>query len=207
MTTPMIDNLIRPPRGLTETVADLIRIGGVLSFFVALAFFELTEAAVIAFTLPGMLIARFLGMTPIPDAILTTSLIIAAWSNVFELYTSIAWWDMVIHFICAGGLAVAAYVYLARIGAVPPPGTHRVAAIALTTSLGLSLGVLWEVVEWVGFTYVTSQIYVTYEDTISDLVVGGLGALVCGVAVAHVPLVREEQVPASPQLECLSTSP
>lgn len=207
MTTPMIDNFIRPPRGLTETVADLIRIGGALSFFVALAFFELTEAAVIAFTLPGMLIARFLGMTPIPDAILTTSLIIAAWSNVFELYTSIAWWDMVIHFICAGGLAVAAYVYLARIGAVPPPGTHRVAAIALTTSLGLSLGVLWEVVEWVGFTYVTSQIYVTYEDTISDLVVGGLGALVCGIAVAHVPLVREEQVPASPQLECLSTSP
>lgn len=207
MTTPMIDNFIRPPRGLTETVADLIRIGGALSFFVALAFFELTQAAVIAFTLPGMLIARFLGMTPIPDAILTTSLIIAAWSNVFELYTSIAWWDMVIHFICAGGLAVAAYVYLARIGAVPPPGTHRVAAIALTTSLGLSLGVLWEVVEWVGFTYVTSQIYVTYEDTISDLVVGGLGALVCGVAVAHVPLVREEQVPASPQLECLSTSP
>lgn len=207
MTTPMIDNFIRPPRGLTETVADLIRIGGALSFFVALAFFELTQAAVIAFTLPGMLIARFLGLTPIPDAILTTSLIIAAWSNVFELYTSIAWWDMVIHFICAGGLAVAAYVYLARIGAVPPPGTHRVAAIALTTSLGLSLGVLWEVVEWVGFTYVTSQIYVTYEDTISDLVVGGLGALVCGVAVAHVPLVREEQVPASPQLECLSTSP
>lgn len=207
MTTPMIDNFIRPPRGLTETVADLIRIGGVLSFFVALAFFELTEAAVIAFTLPGLLIARFLGMKPLPDAILTTSLIIAAWSNVFELYTSITWWDLVIHFICAGGLAVACYIYLARIGAVPPPGTHRVAAITLTTSLGLSLGVLWEVVEWVGFTYVTSQIYVTYEDTISDLVVGGLGALVCGVAVAHVPLVREEQVPASPQLECLSTSP
>lgn len=206
MMNSMIDNFIRPPRGLTETVADLIRIGGVLSFFVALAFFDLTEAAVIAFTVPGMLIARFLGMTPIPDAILTTSLIIAAWSNVFDLYTSIAWWDMVIHFICAGGLAVAAYIYLARIGAVPPPGTHRVAAIALTTALGLSLGVLWEVVEWVGFTFITSQIYVTYEDTISDLVVGGLGALACGFAVAHGSLVHEEQLPDPCEPERLSTT-
>lgn len=203
----MIDNFIRPPQGLTETIADLIRIGGVLSFFVALAFFELTGAAVIAFTLPGMLIARFLGMTPIPDAVLTTSLIIAAWSNVFDLYTSIAGWDMVIHFICAGGLAVAAYLYLARIGAVPPPGTHRVAALTLTTALGVSLGVLWEVVEWVGFTYITSQIYVTYEDTISDLIVGGLGALVCGFAVAHVSLLRGDQVPSPCNRERLSTSP
>ncbi|GAB3596180.1 hypothetical protein GCM10027580_22100 [Corynebacterium faecale] len=192
----MIDNFIRPPRGFSEIAADLIRMGGLLSFFLALIFFELTQAAVVAFTLPGFVIARFLGVKPLPDAILTSSLIIAAWSNVFELYTSISWWDLIIHFICAGGLAAAAYIFLARVGAVPPPGTHRVAGIFLTTSLGLALGVLWEVVEWVGFTYITSQIYVTYEDTISDLVVGGLGALVCGIAVAYAPLLRDEPVSA-----------
>lgn len=196
MTHSMIDNFIRPPRGFSEIVADLIHFGGLLSFFLAVIFFELTQAAVVAFTLPGLVIARFLGVKPWPDAILTSSLIIAAWSNVFELYTSISWWDMFIHFICAGGLAAAAYFYLARIEAVPQPGTHRVAGIVLTTAFGLALGVLWEVVEWVGFTYITSQIYVTYEDTISDLVVGGLGALVCGLAVAYAPLLRDELVSA-----------
>lgn len=192
----MIDNFIRPPKGFSEIVADLIRIGGLLSFFLALFFFELTQSAVIAFTLPGLMIARFLGMKPGPDAVLTSSLIIAAWSNVFELYTSIAWWDLVVHFICAGALATAAYLFLARFGAVGTPGTGPftpAGGIILTTALGLSLGVLWEIVEWIGFTYITSQIYVTYEDTISDLIVGGLGALMCGFAVAYLPLLRDPE--------------
>ncbi len=190
----MIDNFIRPPKGFSDNVADLIRVGGLFSFFLALIFFELTQAAVIAFTLPGLMIARFLGMKAWPDAILTTSLIIAAWSNIYELYTSIVWWDLVVHFICAGGLAVASYLFLARFGAVPAPGTPMftpAGAIILTTALGLALGVLWEIVEWIGFTYITSQIYVTYEDTISDLIVGGIGALACGVAVAYIPLLRD----------------
>lgn len=192
----MIDNFIRPPKGFSELFADLLRIAGLFSFFLAVIFFELTEAAVIAFTLPGLMIARFLGMKPFPDAFLSVSLLIAAWSNVFELYTSIAWWDLVVHFMCAGGLAVLAYILLARFGAVPTPSGSTftpAGGIIVTAALGLALGVLWEVIEWVGFTYITSQIYVTYEDTISDLVVGGLGALVCGFAVAYLPLLRHPE--------------
>ncbi len=186
----MIDNFIRPPRGPSEITADLIRIAGLVSFFLSLLFFELAQAGVIAFTLPGLMIARFLGMKPWPDIILTSSLLIAAWSNLFEIYTSISWWDLLIHFICAGGLAAVAYLILARYRAVPPPGRHPVAGVILTTVLGLALGVLWEIVEWIGFTFITQQIYVTYEDTISDLVVGGLGSLVCGFVIAYVPLLR-----------------
>lgn len=189
----MIDNFIRPPRGFSEITADLIRIAGLLSFFFSLFFFELAQAGVIAFTLPGLVIARFLGMKPWPDIILTSSLLIAGWSNLFELYTSITWWDLLIHFLCAGGLAAVAYLLLARYGAVPLPGSHPGAAIILTTTLGLALGVLWEIVEWVGFTFITQQIYVTYEDTISDLIMGGLGALVGGCVIAYMPLLRGEQ--------------
>lgn len=189
----MIDNFIRPPRGFSEITADLIRIAGLLSFFLSLIFFELAQAGVIAFTLPGLVIARFLGMKAWPDIILTSSLLIAGWSNLFELYTSITWWDLLIHFICAGGLAVVAYLLLTRYGAVPLPGSHPGAGIILTTALGLALGVLWEVVEWIGFTFITQQIYVTYEDTISDLIMGGLGALVGGCVIAYVPLLRGEQ--------------
>lgn len=194
----MIDNFIRPPRGSSEITADLIRIAGLVSFFLALLFFELAQAGVIAFTLPGLMIARFLGMKPWPDIILSSSLLIAAWSNLFELYTSITWWDLLIHFICAGGLAAVAYLILAHYRAVPPPGRRPVAGVILTTVLGLALGVLWEIVEWIGFTFITQQIYVTYEDTISDLVMGGLGSLGCGFFIAYVPLLRGNNSVADP---------
>jgi hypothetical protein len=57
---------------------------------------------------------------------------------------------------------------------------------------GLAVSALWEMVEWAGRTFVTSEIFVTYEDTISDMAVGGLGALAAGVVVALFPLLRRD---------------
>ncbi|WP_017202455.1 hypothetical protein [Microbacterium algeriense] len=39
-----------------------------------------------------------------------------------------------------------------------------------------------------GRTFVTDEIFVTYEDTIGDMALGGLGALAAGVLVAFVRL-------------------
>ena len=47
-------------------------------------------------------------------------------------------------------------------------------------SAGLSLGVLWEVAEWFGHTFIDETIYVGYSDSIGDLVVGGVGAFLAG---------------------------
>lgn len=205
----MIDNFLRPPKGASEILADILRGFGVISFLLALIFFELTEAGIVAFTLPGLMLARFLGMMPWPDIFISLSLLIAAWSNVFDLYGTISWWDLAVHFCSAGGLAVVSYLFLARFGMVPDPlNTQAIpaAGIILTTTFGLALGVLWEGIEWVGFNYLTTDIYVTYDDTISDMVAGGLGALCLGFAVAYLPLLRDPQsAPLGREHESAST--
>lgn len=189
----MIDNFLRPPRGIGEVVADACRVLGVLSVVLAAVFFELTDVGIMAFTLPGLIAPRFIGMKPGPDIAISVTLLIAAWSNLFDLYTAISWWDLVVHFLCNGVLAMGCYLFLARLKMVPVPFTSRffpAAGVVLTTALGLALAALWEIVEWLGYTYITTDIYVTYEDTISDMAAGGLGALCLGFAVAYLPLLR-----------------
>ncbi|AGF72037.1 hypothetical protein [Corynebacterium halotolerans] len=189
----MIDNFLRPPRGLSEVVADTLRGLGALSVILAAVFFELTDAGVIAFTLPGLVAPRFIGIKPWPDIMLSVTLLVAAWSSVLDLYTRITWWDLVVHFFCVGVLAVGCYLFLARLRIVPTPFTSGFTSpggVILTTTFGLALGSLWEMVEWLGYAYITSDIYVTYEDTISDMATGGLGALGMGFAVAYLPLLH-----------------
>lgn len=188
----MIDNFLRPPRGTGEVAADALRVCGVLSVVLALFLFQLTDAGILAFTLPGLIGPRFIGLKPGADIMISVVLLIAAWSNVFELYTMIAWWDLVVHFFCGGVLAMGGYLFLARLEIVPTPFTKRftpAAGLVLTTVLGLALGSLWEMVEWLGYTYITPDIHVTYQDTIGDMVAGGLGALCLGFAVAYRPLL------------------
>lgn len=198
----MIDNFLRPPRGLGELVADALRICGVLSVVLAAVLFELTDAGILAFALPGLVAPRFIGMTPWSDILVSATLLLAAWSNVGGLYTTIPWWDLVVHFVCAGVLAMGCYLFLARLGMVAVPFTGRftpVAGVALTSAFGLALGALWEMVEWFGYTYITPDIHVTYEDTIGDMAAGGLGALCLGFLVAYVPVLRSTR--ATPEGE------
>ncbi|WP_258934554.1 hypothetical protein [Nesterenkonia pannonica] len=65
--------------------------------------------------------------------------------------------------------------------------------MGLTVALGLAMASLWEMVEWVGFEYVTQDIYVTYADTIGDMAAGGLGSLFAGYVVLRCRLTRIER--------------
>ncbi|MBB1031035.1 hypothetical protein G6027_09070 [Dietzia sp. SLG310A2-38A2] len=188
----MIDNFLRPAESRARMAADALRILGTLSVLVALLLHGLTDAAIVAFALPGLMLPRFVGMRPWADTAVSVTVLVAAWSNVFDLYTRIWWWDIVVHFVCAGALAVVTYLFLAHRGIVPTPGDRgvpAVAAVVLTTTFGLALGALWEMVEWFGYAYLTDRIYVTLDDTIGDMAAGGLGALAAGLLLAHGPRV------------------
>lgn len=191
----MIDNFLRPAGSGAQKTADALRVLGVLSVIAALAFHGLTDAAIIAFSLPGLMLPRFIGMRALGDMAVSVALLVAAWSNVFELYTRIWWWDIAVHFVLAGAMSVVAYLALSRFRAVsPPPGdgdeksrTAEVGAVVITLILGLALGALWEMVEWFGYVFLTDEIHVTYEDTVGDMVAGGLGALCAGWLMVRRP--------------------
>lgn len=189
----MIDNFLRPVRGPADVGADVLRGFGVLSVVLAAIFFDATDAGVVAFALPGLFFPRFMGMKAWADLVFGGTLLVAAWSNVFDLYASIGWWDLAVHFVCTGIVAAGVYLLLAQVGVVAAPGTGRMAATAgliLTTTIGLALCALWEMVEWIGGTYISDAIYTAYDDTIGDMAVGGFGALCAGFAIAFLPLLR-----------------
>ncbi|MFG6477008.1 hypothetical protein ACFXP7_11550 [Microbacterium sp. P06] len=189
----MIENFLRAPRTPGAYFADAVRVVGALSVIAAALWWTPTDAGIVALTLPALLVPRFVGVRPSFDIAACLTILIAAWSNVFDLYTSVPGWDLLIHFACTGVLAVLVYLLLSFVDVTPPPHTPaftRRAAVVLVTAFGLALSALWEVVEWLGETFVTDEIFVTYSDTIGDMVLGGLGALVAAVFFARAPAAR-----------------
>jgi hypothetical protein len=187
----VIANFLRRPRGTAEFVADALRVIGLLSVIVAAALFQATDAGVLAFLLPGLLLPRFVGARPAFDIVFCVLLLVAGWSNVLDLYTSVRWWDIPVHIACTGVIAALVYLLLAQVGVLAhPEGASIATRIVLTTAFGLAVSALWEMVEWFGHAFISSAIFVEYNDTIGDMAVGALGALAAGVVLAFVPLER-----------------
>jgi hypothetical protein len=180
------ETFLRRPDGSDEIVADALRGLGVLSVVIGGIHWGFVEVAVFALTLLGMLVPRFLGLRPGFDIAVGGTLLVAAWSGVFELYTRVAWLDVLIHFSANGLLAALIFVVAVRAGVVADvePGTPSLLRSALlTTVFGLAAGVLWEMGEWAGHTLIDPAIFVGYNDTIGDLAVGGLGSLLAGLGI------------------------
>jgi hypothetical protein len=198
------ETFLRLPTGGGELTADALRGLGVLSVVVGGIHWGFVEVAVFALTLLGMLVPRFLGLRPGFDIAVGGTLLVAAWSGVFELYTRVGWLDVVIHFSANGLLAALIFVVAARAGVVAEvaPGTPSLLRAAfLTTVFGLAAGVVWEMGEWAGHTLIDPAIFVGYNDTIGDLPVGGLGSLLAGIAIRRLTAesrwIRDQEAAAT----------
>ena len=191
----MIRRFLRPPSGAGEWVADAIRVLGPLSVLAGFVWWAPTDAGVLALALFGLVLPRFVGVRPGFDIAFCVTVLVAAWSNVFLLYQTVLGWDLIVHFVFTGMVAAMAYLLLARLELVPPPlapGTRRATPILLVTSLGLALSAVWEMLEWIGWRFISEEIYVAYEDSIGDMAAGGLGGLLRR-ALAGVEQQRREQ--------------
>ncbi|WP_288873201.1 hypothetical protein [uncultured Microbacterium sp.] len=189
----MKEDFLRRPRTVAEYGADAIRVIGVLSVLVAAIWSTPTDAGILALATPALMLPRALGMRGGVDLAIGVTVLVAAASNVFDLYRSVPGWDLVVHFVCTGAIAATGYLVLARLRIVPAqdsPEFRRRIPVVLCTILGLAVSAVWEMIEWAGRTFVTDEIFVTYEDTIGDMALGGLGALAAGVLVAFVRLER-----------------
>lgn len=188
-------NFLRRPHGPADYLADAVRLLGALSVLGAAVWFQPTDAGVVAFTLPALVAPRFLGMRAAPDIALQLVVLVAAWSNVFDLYRTIGVWDILVHFACTGVLTLAGYLFLARSGAVAAPrsrGATVLGTLVVAVILGLALSALWEMVEWAGWRFISGEIHVSYQDTIGDMAAGGTGALVAGIVLAGARLTRPD---------------
>ncbi len=98
---------------------------------------------------------------------------------VFNLYRQFVWFDEVVHAytIFAITLVLALFLYGA---ALTGAGDHTLLLVLVIASVGLALGALWEVAEWAYDQVVSGNAIKGKTDTIIDMIVDTLGALVAG---------------------------
>jgi hypothetical protein len=207
----VFDNLVQVPTSPAEISADVLRAIGLLSVALALGIVGGTAIPLFALVLLGQLLPRFLGVRPALDITIGVVLLVAGWSNPLELYRGIPNWDLVVHFAANGLIAVIAYLLYSQVisfgtavgprasasdsypafSRAPSPEFSRAGAALLTTCFGMSAGVVWELGEWFGHTFIDSAIVVEYNDTLGDLAIGALGSLVAGLAMPF--LIRKQR--------------
>lgn len=142
------------------------------------------------------MLPRFLGARSGFDIVFSVVVLIAAWSNIIDLYRTLVGWDKIIHLLCTAVIAPMVYLLLAHFEIVPRQESGRVrmrVAVAMSTMIGLAVSAVWEMIEWVGFVVFTEEIFVEYHDTIGDMATGGLGALLAGFVLGRVRLERRRE--------------
>lgn len=182
----MIRELLRAPVGPAQVTADVLRVMAAISIVVAGIGWGLQGALSLAAAFAALLLPRLLRLPPGFDIAFGAATLVACWSSVTDLYFSVRWWDLPMHFLTNGVWAALLYVVLVRSGTIAGTTTlrrPRLSTAVMTTALGLSIAVLWELFEWAGHTFVDSRILVGYRDSIGDMVAGGLGSLLAGLGM------------------------
>src|SRR3954454_15067579 len=178
---------------MLAVAAGLVRLAGLARLVAMAARGEWVNAALFSLVLLGLVLPRILALVvavgPGLDLVYGVVLLFAAWSAVLDLYVTYNWLDVLVHAVACGLTAVVAYRLLAAWSVLPcpdDPGVRHasIGLVVTTTAVGWALGVLWEVGEWFGHTYLDHRIQVGYGDTIGDLMADGEGAFAAGLLLA-----------------------
>ncbi|SDT13262.1 hypothetical protein SAMN04488543_3117 [Friedmanniella luteola] len=98
--------------------------------------------------------------------------------NRLDLFDSVSWWDDGMHFLnwalLTGGVLLA----------WAPRGVPRGLVVLAGLAFGMAAALLWELGEYATFLRTSPELQTAYTDTLGDLSLGSLGALVAGLVVA-----------------------
>lgn len=209
----MKQTLLRKPEG-AEIVADLARALGMIGIVVAAIGWGPKDALSIAGAVLVTFLPRLLGIRPAVDISFTVTVNVAAWSAVLAIYEQTLWWDIPVHFAFNGLIALLLYVglvHLRVLGDAREMPRPLLTSAVTVTAIGLSLGVLWELLEWFVRFYIDPETYVGYTDSLGDLVAGGLGSLVAGCFIRFLSdgsrLVGTEVAPVTAERSDDDTAP
>ena len=116
----------------------------------------------------------------VPTALLVTPFVLDLLGNLFGWFDNIRNFDDGLHFVNWMFLC-AAFVAMIHPGVAAP--WNR---IALGTGFGASAIIFWELLEYFIMKSGTSGLHLTYEDTVSDLLLSFLGGLVGSFAIDRI---------------------
>lgn len=172
---------LRDPSGV---VADLLRLVCLTSVVVA-ALSQPVEGAIrFAAIFLVLLFARSRVPGPL-DASFAAATLVSAWASALQWYTTYPWVDIPIHFATTGAAASVAYFILAEVGIVPRRRREVPWNLLIITMIGGTLCVVWEIYEWTAWRFIPNEMVVGYSDTIGDMTMGTLGAIVAAFLIAR----------------------
>jgi uncharacterized membrane protein YjdF len=126
---------------------------------------------------------RFLYLPRPFDLAFILAMTLTGWGEALELYDRFGYYDVVVHFLVPLFGAPCVYIALARLDTLPDPADaydsrrHLAGIFVVTFALGLAIGALWEIVEWISDHTFGSNLQEGQDDTIGDLVADATGAL------------------------------
>lgn len=180
----LLAHLRRRPQGPAELIADGLRVLAVASIVIAGIGWGAKGASSFAVVSIAMLLPRALGVRPGFDIAYCVIALVSTWSSVTDLYGVVRWWDLPMHFLMNGLAAATCYILLVRLGVVADAATLRrplLSYVILTTTIGAALSAFWEMFEWFTTTFLDPATVLSYRDTVFDMVLGTLGALLAGL--------------------------
>jgi hypothetical protein len=114
------------------------------------------------------------------DLLMTLPWLIDLIGNRLNLFDTVDWWDDAMHFVLWGFLTAG--VLLAFV----PRDLSRALTTFIALGFGSTAAVVWEVGEYVTFVRNSPELQTAYTDTLGDLALGTLGALLAGLLVHEV---------------------
>jgi hypothetical protein len=161
---------------------DLLR----TSFLIgAVAFLALGKGGALVLALAGIFAwaIRPLDLPRLYDLSVVVALGFAAWGEALRAYDAFPAYDIVTHVLVPMLGAPVLYIALARLEVLPDPAGkterhHHLGIFVVTLALGLAVGAVWEIAEYLSDRVVGSQLQLGNRDTIGDLVADGAGALI-----------------------------
>lgn len=166
---------------------DLLR----LSFAAASVAFGVAgsfEYAVrLAATFGLVVAAQRLRLPRLFDLLFIAGMWLQAWGNALRLFENVDKWDNLVHLFVPFSSVPVLYVLLVRLGllhheitAVGHPTRHYVGLAIFAVAVGLSIGAIYEIYEYVAVNWLDAPLAIGYADTISDLALDTLGAAAGG---------------------------
>jgi hypothetical protein len=111
------------------------------------------------------------------DLLITLPWLIDLIGNRLNLFDSVSWWDDAMHFVLWGFLTAGVLLAFA------PHLLSRGLTAFVALGFGATAAVVWEVGEYYAFIRHSDELQTAYTDTLGDLALGTLGALVAGLIV------------------------
>jgi hypothetical protein len=164
---------------------DLLRLTFFAGFVVFAVLGEAKAAVVLFMGTVAVVVARLVDLPRLYDLGFCIAIVFTAWGEAVGLYDAWPSYDRVVHFFVPMLSCQVAYIGLARLEVLPDlrdpvaPGVHRDLGLwVVTFALGVAIGGLWEILEFLSDEVFGSNLQEGNTDTVGDLVADSLGAAV-----------------------------